>query len=390
LSVLLTHARHRATLAATRSLGRSGIDVITSDSTKGAQSFFSKYCKSHFLYPSYKSKPELFINFMRRRIQKDDIDVFMPMGEETFLISKYIEKFNNLTKVPIPDYDTILKANNKGFLLNLADEIGIKTPQTHIINDISDLKNISKSIEFPAVIKPTIGSGAQGIRYIYSIDQLLSEYKNIMEKFGFSELPLIQEFIPGKGYGVAMIFNKGDPRAVCAYKNIRVYPITGGPSTARISIKHTKMEKYAEKLLKELNYHGVAEVEFILDEITKEPVLMEVNPRFWGSLNQVINSGINFPYLLYTMAMEGDIQPVFSYKIGIETRWMLGDCRAMLDYFRTKNRMHILYDFLKLNGKHYDDIDINDPLPTIGELMIPATNFVKTGKFKFNPDDIGR
>ena len=387
MSVLLTHARHRATLAATRSLGKAGIDVITSDSISYATSFFSKYSKSHFVYPSPKSKPESFIRCMRHRIQKGDIDVFMPMGEESHIISKYIKMFDNTTKVPIPAYEKILKANNKRYLMNFAKEIGVKTPQTYTIDDLTDLKKVAKKVEFPAVIKPVIGFGARGIRYVHSENELIMEYKKVMQKFNFSEYPLIQEYIPGDGYGVSMLFNQGEPRAIFTHKRIREYPITGGPSTARVSVRHPKMEKYATKLLKELEWHGVAMVEFKLDDRTNEPVLMEINPRFWGSLYQAICAGVDFPYLLYTMALEGDVQPVFTYKIGVKTRWMLGDCRGLVSYLKTKKRMEILKDFFKFNEQYYDDISFDDPFPTIIEFMLPIMNFIKKGRLKFSPEE---
>lgn len=392
MSVLLTHARHRATLVATQSLGKAGIDVVTSDSINYATSFFSKYSKSHFTYPSPKLNPESFLRYIKDRIKKDDIEVFMPMSQETFLVSKYIGTFNNATKIPIPEYETILKANNKRYLMNLAEEIGVKIPQTYTVDDIGDLKRVAQKVEFPAVLKPVTGFGSQGIRYVNREDDLIIKYKEIIQKFNLPEYPLIQEFVPGTGYGTAMLFNQGDPRAICAYKNIGVFPITGGPSTARISIRHSRMEKYATILLKELSYHGVAEVEFILDERTREPVLMEINPRFWGSLNQAICAGVDFPYLLYTMATEGDVEPVFTYKVGVKTRWMLGDVRALMDYIRTKKRRKVIKDFFKLHDHdlYYDDISIDDPLPTLIEFMIPVMNFIKTGKLSFSPEEGGR
>ena len=389
MSVLLTHARHRATLVATQSLGKVGIDVVTSDSINYATSFFSKYSKSHFTYPSPKLNPKSFLHYIKARIKKGDIEVFMPMSQETFLVSKYIRTFNNTTKIPIPEYEVILKANNKRYLMNLAEEIGVKIPQTYTIDDIGDLKRVAKKVEFPAVIKPVTGFGSQGIRYVNTEDDLIKKYKEIIQKFNLPEYPLIQEFVPGTGYGTAMLFNQGDPRAICAYKNIRVFPVTGGPSTARISLRHAKMEKYATMLLKELSYHGVAEVEFILEERTKEPVLMEINPRFWGSLNQAICAGVDFPYLLYKMAIEGDVDRIFTYKTGVKTRWMLGDLRALVDYIRTNRRIEIIQDFLKLYN-HYDDISIDDPLPTLIEFMLPVMNFIKTGKLSFSPEEGGR
>lgn len=389
MSVIITHARVRSALAATRSLGKRGIEVITADYTYPSTSFFSKYSSSYFVYPSYKQAPRQFIECLKHYIQRKGIDVLMPISEETYVISKYKNIFDGMVKVPVAEYDKIAKANNKRYLMRFADEIGVNTPQTYTINCIEELRKIAKKIEYPAVIKLVEGRGAAGVRYVYSEEELLAKYKEVVQKFNLNPFnyPLIQEYIPGTGYGVSMLFNHGEPRAIFTHRRIREYPITGGPSTARISVRHAKMEKYATMLLKELEWHGVAMVEFKLDERTKEPVLMEINPRFWGSLNQAICAGVDFPYLLYTMAMEGDVKPVFTYKIGVKTRWMIGDLRALVDYIRTEKRTEVLKDFFRLNGQYYDDIDLSDPLPIIIEIMIPIMNLVKMKKLKFSPDE---
>jgi len=390
MSVLITHARVRNALVATRSLGRHGIKVTTADSIYPSTSFFSKYSSSYFLYPSYKLSPELFINSLRNYThKKEGIYVLMPMSDETFVISKYRYVFDTTVHVPMPSHETIMRANNKRYLVSFAEGIGVRTPRTYTLDDISELKQVAKKIEFPAVIKLVEGMGSKGLRYVYSEDELICEYKEVIQKFNLKsfEYPLIQEYIPGTEYDVAMLFNLGEPRAICTIRNIREFPITGGPSTARISVRYAKIESQATMLLKELEWHGIAEVEFKLDERTKEPVLMEINPRFWGSLNQAICAGVDFPYLLYTMAMEGDIQPVLTYKTGVKTRWMLGDLRALVDYLRTGKRMEILKEFLKFNGQYYDDLSFSDPIPTIAEVMIPIMNFIKTGKLKFSPEE---
>jgi predicted ATP-grasp superfamily ATP-dependent carboligase len=150
------------------------------------------------------------------------------------------------------------------------------------------------------------------------------------------------------------------------------------------------MEKIAISLLKEFNWHGVAMVEFKLDERTNEPVLMEINPRFWGSLNQAISAGVNFPLLLHTMAVEGDVKPVLNYKLGFKSRWLLGDIRSYIDYINNKGCQFSRYkDFFNFVDKNtcYDDISLTDPLPTIIQPLIPIINLIKTGKIKFDPSD---
>jgi len=389
MSVIITHARNRTALVATQSLGKQGIKVVTADSIYPSTSFFSRYSTSYFVYPSEKLNPELFINSLRDYVHKNNINVLMPMDEETFIVSKYKDRFPTSINIPVADYETLKKANNNRYLMKFAAEIGVNTPQTWTIERLEDLRRVVKEVDYPAVIKLVEGVGSKGLRFAHSEDELIAKYIEVVQKFHLKpfEYPLIQEYIPGDSYGVSLIFNCGEPRAICMYKNIRTYPIYGGPSTARISIKHDKMGRNAIILLRELNYHGVAEVEFRIDDRTKEPVLMEINPRFWGSLNQAICAGVDFPYLLYTMAMEGDIQPVLTYKTGVKTRWMLGDLRALVDYLRTGKRMEILKDFLKFNGQYYDDLSFSDPIPTIAEVMIPIMNFIKTGKLKFSPEE---
>ena len=389
MSVIITHARNRTALVATQSLGKQGIKVVTADNIYPSTSFFSRYSTSYFVYPSEKLTPELFINSLRDYVHKNNINVLMPIDEETFIVSKYKDRFPTSINIPVADYETLKKANNNRYLMKFAAEIGVNTPQTWTIERLEDLRRVAKEVDYPAVIKLVEGVGSKGLRFAHSEDELIAKYIEVIQKFHLKpfEYPLIQEYIPGDSYGVSLIFNCGEPRAICMYKNIRTYPIYGGPSTARISIKHDKMGRNAIILLRELNYHGVAEVEFRIDDRTKEPVLMEINPRFWGSLNQAICAGVDFPYLLYTMAIEGDIQPVLTYKTGVKTRWMLGDLRALADYLRTGKRMEILKDFLKFNGQYYDDLSFSDPIPTIAEVMIPIMNFIKTGKLKFSPEE---
>ena len=58
------------------------------------------------------------------------------------------------------------------------------------------------------------------------------------------------------------------------------------------------MIEASEKILGHVAWEGVAMVEFLVaDDGT--PYLMEVNTRFWGSLQLSIDAGVDFPYLLY-------------------------------------------------------------------------------------------
>jgi predicted ATP-grasp superfamily ATP-dependent carboligase len=262
--------------------------------------------------------------------------------------------------------------NDKSRLVEVARELAIPCPETYIINELSDLKVIARKAEFPLVIKVRNSSGSQGVEYASSPEELKPKFSQVIKKHGLTQpdYPIIQEYIKGEGYGVSMLFNNGDPRATCTHRRLREYPVTGGPSTLRESINHPAMEKIARDLLGHYQWHGLAMVEFKLRDSDKKPVLIEVNPRMWGSINLSILAGVDFPYLLYTMAMEGDVKPVFSHATGIFSRNSLSDIVATGSYlFHTAGIKN--FGAAPLYPLNDDIISADDPLPFF--------RFLKTG-----------
>lgn len=373
MNALITTANSIKALITVRNLGRKGIEVTTADKNRFALSSLSKYSNQFFLYPSPKNVPSEFINSLTSLVRKHKHDVLMPIhSEDTYLIAKYKSNLEPFIKVPLHDYPTIMRVNDKGSLLQIANTLGIRAPRTYLVEDLASISRIANELDFPAVIKLRETASSIGISYVYSKEELISKYKETISRFNLSSsnYPLIQEYIEGDGYGVSLLFNQGDLRAKFTHKRLREYPITGGPSSYRISIRHPEMEDIAIGLLKYLNWHGVAMVEFKLDSKTKKPVLIEVNPRFWGSVNQAVQSGVDFPYLLYIMALEGDVKPVLNYKVGIKTKNTFMDYIALVNYIRKTKKIGLLKEFFCLPVN--DDIfSFDDPLPML--------SFIKTG-----------
>jgi predicted ATP-grasp superfamily ATP-dependent carboligase len=342
MKVFLTDAHYKHTLAATRSLGEKNIYVVAGSSSRPAQSFYSKYCREQVVYPDPRDE-EPFINFMLRYVKEHETDVLLPIGwVATTVLSKYKKEFLQYTKLPVADWDLMKIACNKNMTYELAGKLGIKMPKIY--------ENAEEIERFPVVVKGNQESGH--IRYVNSSIEL-SEI-NISDS-------TLQEYIPGEGYGVFSLFNAGQARAVFMHKRIREYPITGGPSTAAESVYDSELKDLGLKLLKSLNWHGVAMVEFKKDNRDKEFKLMEINPKFWGSLDLAIASGVDFPYLTVKMAVEGDVEFDSRYNIGIEFRWPFPDdvlhvlskpssIGAFIgDFFRKNVRSNILLDDLKPN-----------------------------------------
>lgn len=140
--------------------------------------------------------------------------------------------------------------------------------------------------------------GSRGLSFVNHKSELIKKYDETIKEYNLlneSDMPLIQEYVSGQGAGTEMLYWKGELKIKFSHMRIREFPVNGGPSTARISIKDKKMEHYAKLLLDELGWHGVSMVEFKYDLETQTPYLMEINPRFWGSLNQAYIPVLIFP-----------------------------------------------------------------------------------------------
>lgn len=358
MKALVTDGHFRKTLAVVRSLGRKGVQVTVGERTLLNTSFFSKYCRRRLLFPSPRRHPEQFIEFLLREVKKNHYDCLFPMEEETLLlIAKYRSEISKHTYLLIPDFEKIEFVRDKGNLIRFAESHGIPVPKTYITPSL---------VPIPAVIKPRISSGSFGIVYVKKEEDLAPSYQKVQERY---PLPLIQEYIPDGGgtFGLSALFDESsNVKAAFVHKKLRMYPVQGGPSTLREGVEHPQIMELGLSLLKSLNWVGIAMVEFKVDPRDGIPKLMEVNPRFWGSLQLAIFSGVDFPYLILRMARGEPFDPVLHYPVGRRSRWLLfGD---ILHFFNNPRRFSLRPSFFRFfESNTCDDIiSRDDPLPVLG------------------------
>ncbi len=372
--VFITDGHWRKTLAAVRALGEQGIRVTVGESTRLATAAFSRHCHKAVVYPSPLFKPTEFIDYLYSMLSSRSYQMIIPMEDETLgLISQYYDDFSKLTYLPIVSYQKLCMAKRKDKVLLLAQKLGIPIPKTWLIDDLTQLGSLKETLPFPVVIKPKKGSGAIGVSYPETPQELMKQYSLTHRQFPF---PMIQEMIPrkGPGYGASVLMDEeGQVKAWFVHKRLREYPVTGGASTLRESVKQDDILDMAVELLKALEWFGVAMVEFKLDPRDGVPKLMEVNPRFWGSLSLAITSGVNFPYLLYRMSRGDNFQHVNNYEIGKRSRWLLpGDILHFIHHPKRSRLTSEFFNFWDANTV-YDIISLKDPLPTLSRILTPLT-----------------
>ncbi|MDN5339311.1 MAG: hypothetical protein PWQ30_420 [Euryarchaeota archaeon] len=365
MRVLITDGNFKHTLASVRSLGKRGIDVTVLSDMRLSVSFHSKYCSKSILAPN-PEHDATFAEFVYDLAKREQFDVVLPISYAAVdQISRLRERLEPYVRVPLPDRASIELAGNKDKTMRLAESIGVAIPKTFYPQSLEDVEQVADSLSYPVVVKGTRENGNVG--YANSAEGLISQYEKISV---YS--PIVQEYIPGEGYGFFALYNHGEARAIFMHRRLREYPITGGPSALAESIYDPMLMEQGLKLLDSLRWHGVAMVEFKKDERTGKYFLMEINPKFWGSLELAIASGVDFPYLTCRMACEGDIEPVFSYKTGVKFRWLFPQ-----DIFHAMTNPRVLPRFFSdfADGTICYDIDAHDIVPNFLQIGMTVGEF---------------
>lgn len=363
----------RKTLCAVRSLGRAGFDVtIASDAFEG-RSFHSRYGRSRVLIPRPEGDAGSFIEALREQIEREGYDVLLPTTDlTTIMLSRHAESLDDLAALPVPPRAASALCKDKMQLADFAVENGIEVPKTHCVLSEDLLRELSETRDYPMIFKPRKGSGGVGTRLVQDMGELLDAYRQLPgageDVFDFTR-PLVQEFVPGSVHEVNALFNRGEPRALLTQRRILKYPRFGA-GIYNETTNEPDLKEHAVMLLSALNWHGPAQVEFLRHEKTGKPFLLEVNGRFWGTMDLSVAAGMDFPVLACRMARDGDIPEQMEYRVGLRYRWPFP--YAILHVRETGRWLGAVRDFLLPHRATRSDLSLSDPVPLIMEFAYTA------------------
>jgi predicted ATP-grasp superfamily ATP-dependent carboligase len=328
--VLILDANQRSALAATRSLGRRGVPVVVADETGETLAGASRYCRGSFVCPSPYRTPARFLEVLKMESAARGIRVILPMTEvTTHVLVRYRGDLSGL-RVPFGTFEALEALTDKRSVYALAKQLDIPVPETRLVECPEEARMATAGLKFPLVVKPyrsRIWSAdtwiCADVRYVSSLEEL-RRLTEIVE--GFRHHPfLVQEYIKGQGAGVFALYDAGRAVTFFAHRRLRERPPSGGVSVLSESVGlDPYMRELSRRILDHVGWHGVAMVEFKV-RADGRPYLMEVNPRFWGSLQLAIDAGVDFPWLAYQLATGARTDSVDGYRIGVRNRWLLGD-----------------------------------------------------------------
>ena len=380
MRILITDGNERAALAAGRSLVRAGHAVYVTAPTRASLAGASRGVRSRALASDPLRDPAAYAAALGTIARQEGTDILLPMTDPS--VEAVLEHRSALPPeviVPLPDLATYRAASDKARVLALARASGFGVPETHIVATAGEWDEALSAAAFPVFLKPhrsvvTINGMRRKTGVALAADR--AACRRALAALPRAAFPvLLQQPVSGVGEGFFALRWGDRTVATFAHRRLREKPPAGGVSVYRESIPAGEgLAGPGLRLLEALDWQGVAMVECKREEATGRQVIMEVNGRFWGSLQLAIDAGVDFPALLVRCAAGETVAECRRYRVGVRSRWFWGDVDHLYLRLRDKrqgSRLKAVLDFLRVHpGRDRSEIwRWRDPAPFVVETL---------------------
>lgn len=388
--VLVLDAATKQSLASIRSLGRAGLRVVAAECfaecapTSPVVGFWSRYSRYNLVLPSYAADAMAFGAKVVEFVREHPTRVVLPTmdGSISALKPRRAELAELGCMLALPSDGALAVANDKDKTLAIAERLGIDYPRSVRIDNFAQVPAVLESFSFPVVLKPTISWVFGAPVRLAPIDAVnAAEATSAIEAFlDAGARVLVQEWASGQREGVTLFVADDEVLGCCAHVALRTSPPLGGASVMRKSVlPPPDIYASAVSLVKAIGLAGVCEVEFRRDAVGR-PLLMEVNARLAGTIENSVRSGVDLPWMIWQWATGQPVNPVAGYETDVRTRWLRGDMRWLHENYGrsarpdsvSPGRALWIFSTEFVKTRHYDCVDWRDLGPAFAELRNTA------------------
>lgn len=319
-----------SSVAVLRSLGRKGIPTIAVSEHEHPPGFSSKYADETYRVPDPDDGLTAYGDALLSLARRDDVRAIVPVREtDVYVLAKRRGEFGEHVSPLWPPLETLRRVQDRVELFDAAETAGVATPETATLDEFADWDQ-------PVIVKPRFtlhaaeyhDAFAESHRHDNSTDYVARGDRPSIQSYRdeMGHVPLVQEYIPDSDeYAFFALYDHGDPVATFQHRQRRGYKYSGGPSSFRQSVDIPELASSGRRLLDELDWHGLAMVEFLRDSETGEFKLMEINPRFWTSLPFTIQAGVDLPYYYWLLATGRGEEIDADFDVGIAGHLLRGE-----------------------------------------------------------------
>lgn len=312
-------------LSMLRSLAKNGLTAYAVCNTAEGQAAHSRDCAGAWIWDKSENAPS-HVEQLLRLAKELEVGSVMPISESLHaaLIGNR-DRFEPEIHVFSPSAESFEKATDKDFLHGLCLELGVPVARGMTLDKL--MAAGGDELRFPLVLRTrrqnsTDGKAPWKAAYARDKAQLETLFQSVR---GFADNIIVQEYHAGAEDHVHVLMHRGEAFMVGEYIGEYHAPLAGGVTVQRVTCYHEPLVNDAVRLLKALDWEGIATAQFHYDPHTDEYIFLEINPRMCGGQPTVIMAGFHSPFLLWQSHFEPEKMVKPGYRLGLRTR-ILGGC----------------------------------------------------------------
>lgn len=253
-------------------------------------------------------------------------------------------------KYLVPTDESIEMAEDKAHLMVIARPLKLKVPE-------------ESKTDFPLIVKLNNSersslTAQKRYRIVHNKKELADAVKN----FDCPDCELnFQKLVSGSGYGVSMILDETSNLVdYIVHERELEYPIVGGPSAICRTVDKPELVQEALALLQSLKWKGLAMVEF------KGDTLLEINPRFWGSMPLIFKA--KSPFFEHYLKLVDGLRSLNSdrevqYNVGVRMYYLPQALMSIGQLIRKFRFISAVKNFGRLFTGKEAIFNLMDPMP---------------------------
>src|SRR5690349_5307820 len=304
-------------LGIVRSLGRRGVTTWVAVEPGDDLATHSRYVGRSLPWPGTFDTDQT--EFLLHLAEHDGIKgwVLFPTGDKSAdFVSRHRAELEQAFRLTTPPHAQFDAAQDKRQVYARAQSLGIAVPSTWYTDSLDEAAALD--IEYPVILKPANGAITNPISdtkvwFVEDRDSMLARYAEAAAVMRAGHV-MIQEIIPGGGenqLSYAAACWKGDPVAFLTARRTRQIPVDfGRASTFVETYDIPEIIEPAQRIIADLALEGLVEVEFKRDPRSDVIKVLDVNVRAWGWHSIGPAAGVDFPYLVYRLAMGAPVERV--------------------------------------------------------------------------------
>jgi predicted ATP-grasp superfamily ATP-dependent carboligase len=379
-SILIPTGFDPGSYSCVRSLARRGVRTVVASEFESVPASASRFCDETIRIPAPKDDLLAYKDALLGIAARPDVRTIVPLRpHDPYLFSKFHEQFEQYVSLVTPSFETLKRVHDRLRLAEAAENAGVPVPETRLMDDVTDWGRelIIKSRynlltdEYVESLAPNESATVKSVTHLQPGNEpdreaIYTEMKHV---------PIVQEYVRYTNqYVFGALYDHGEPLATFQHRQIRGNSYTGGGGVYRESVSIPELESVGRRLLEELDWHGLACIEYMKDATTGEFVLTEINPRLWQSLPCAVRAGADFPYYYWQQAMGRSELIDHSYRVGVGSHLLYGELGYLLSVLHDDSTLverpsfpATAWEILSscYERPQFDTLRLDDPLPFV-------------------------